>query len=196
MKKAISIMLLILAVQAAPFAWAETGQPPQEETTYTIVLAGGSAENMIHIWVTPDGRGYVIDSIVPLEVGGDICENPPGKSTELICKAPKVAGFEVNAGEGDDKVAVGGSIRVPVTMRGGGGRDTLIGGSGPDKLIGGPDNDRIVGRAGNDVIYGGPGNDKIFGGRGRDVLRGGPGRDLLVRGGGRDAVRQNLHTRP
>jgi hypothetical protein len=180
-------MLLILAVQAAPFARAES---PAPEPTYTIVLAGGSAENMIHVWVTPDGRGYVIDSVVPLEVGGDICENPPEKSTELICKAPRVAGFEVNAGEGDDRVVVGGSIRVPVTMRGGGGDDVLIGGGGSDKLIGGPGDDRIVGRAGNDLIYGGPGNDKIFGGRGRDTLRAGPGQDALFPGRGRDNVRR------
>ncbi len=48
----------------------------------------------------------MIDSAVPLEVGGTVCENSPGNPNELICKAPLVAGFEVNAGSGDDTVAV------------------------------------------------------------------------------------------
>lgn len=184
MKKAITFILAILAVQAAPLAHAET--------TYTVVLAGGSTQNMIHIWLTPDGRSYVIDSIVPLEVGGDVCENPPDLQNELICKASSVAGFEINAGEGDDTVAVGGAVRVPVTMRGGAGRDTLIGGGAADKLIGGEGNDHLSGRAGNDLILGGPGNDRILGGSGRDILRGGPGFDELIPGAGMDAVRQDL----
>ena len=80
MKKAILILLAILAALTAPIAHAET--------TYTVVLAGGATQNSIHIWLTPDGRSYVIDSAVPLEVGGTICENTPGVPTELICKAP------------------------------------------------------------------------------------------------------------
>lgn len=184
MKKALTIILAVLAVQAAPVAHAET--------TYTVVLAGGSTESMIHIWLSPDGRSYVIDSIAQLEVGGSVCENTPGVPTELICKAPNVAGFEVNAGEGDDTVAVGAAVRVPVTMRGGAGRDTLIGGSAADKLIGGEGNDHLSGRAGEDLIYGGPGDDRILGGSGRDVLRGGPGLDEIVPGSGMDAVRQDL----
>jgi hypothetical protein len=182
MKKAILIMLAILAALTAPSAHAET--------TYTVVLAGGSAQNMIRIWLSPDGRSYVIDSAVPLEVGGTICENTPGVPTELVCKAPLVAGFEVNSGEGDDTVSVAATIEVPVTMRGGPGNDTLVGGSGPDKLIGGEGNDRVAGRGGSDVLYGGAGNDELFGGSGNDVLRGGStdvmnggsGHNTLIRG--------------
>lgn len=183
MKKAISILLAILAAQAATVAHAET--------TYTVVLAGGATQNTIRIWLTPDGRSYVIDSAVPLEVGGTICENPPGMPTELTCKAPLVAGFEVNGGEGDDSVSVAGTIDVPVTMRGGPGNDTLAGGNGPDRLIGGEGNDRLFGRAGDDMIFGGPGADELVGGAGDDVLRGGPldtfyggpGHNTLIRGG-------------
>ena len=91
-------MLAILAAQAATFARAET-------TSYTVVLAGGAELSMIHIWLTPDGRSYVIDSVAPLEVGGTICEHPVGSPTELVCQAPLVAGFEVNAGGGDDSVS-------------------------------------------------------------------------------------------
>lgn len=179
MKRAILIMLAILAAQAAPVAHAET--------TYTVVLAGGTTESMIHIWLTPDGRSYVIDSVAPLEVGGTICENTPGVPNELVCKAPLVAGFEVNAGEGDDTVSVASAVEVPVTMRGGPGHDTLIGGGGPDKLIGGEDNDKLAGRGGDDVLYGGPGNDVLLGGPGNDLLRGG-GTDVMNGGSGHNTL--------
>lgn len=184
MKKAITITLAMLATLAADSVRAET--------TYTVVLAGGSAENVIHIWLTTDGRSYVIDSKVPLEVGGAVCENPPEDPNELVCKAPLVAGFEVNAGEGADTVTVGGSIRVPVTMRGGSGNDVLVGGGGDDKLIGGDGRDRLAGRNGDDLLFGGPGNDELAGGGGDDVLHGGPGHDILLPGSGTNSVRQSL----
>jgi hypothetical protein len=185
MKRAILILLAILAAQTAMVARAET-------TSYTIVLAGGAAQNMIHIWLTPDGYSYVIDSAVPLEVGGSVCENTPGNPNELACKAPLVAGFEVNAGPGDDSVAVASAVAIPVTMRGGPGDDALGGGGGGDKLIGAAGNDHLWGHAGNDLIFGGPGNDAISGGPGNDVLRGGPGKDTIGGGSGQNSIRQEM----
>jgi Ca2+-binding RTX toxin-like protein len=194
MKRAITTLLAIMAAQAAPVAHGQT--PPSTTTstatTYTVVLAGGSEQNTIRIWLTPDGRSYVIDSAAPLEVGGTVCENSPGDANELVCKAPMVAGFEVNAGVGDDTVMVSRAIEIPVTMRGGAGRDTLVGGSGPDKLIGGPGDDHLAGRGGDDLIYGGPGDDVIVGGPGDDVLRGGPGQDSIFGGPGENSIRQSL----
>jgi RTX calcium-binding nonapeptide repeat (4 copies) len=184
MKKAILIMLAILAAQAPAIAHAET--------SYTVVLAGGTTESRIHIWLTPDGRSYVIDSVVPLEVGGSVCENTPGVPNELLCKAPMVAGFEVNAGDGDDLVSISSQVMVPVTMRAGSGRDTLTGGGGPDKLIGGDGNDKLNGRGGDDLLFGGDGNDELIGGSGNDVLRGGAGHDSVFGGSGENVVRSML----
>ena len=48
-----------------------------------------------------------------------------------------MAAFEFNADGGDDVARVAREVAIPVTMRGGPGRDTLVGGSGADKLIGG-----------------------------------------------------------
>lgn len=183
MRKASLILLTFVAALSVGVAHAES--------SYTVVLAGGSSQNMIRITLSPDGRNYVIDSAVPLEVGGTVCENTPGVPTELVCKAPLVAGFEVNGGEGDDSVSVSGTIELPVTMRGGPGNDTLIGGGGPDKLVGGDGNDKLSGRGGSDMIFGGPGSDELIGGPGNDVLRGGPldtfrggsGHNTMIRGG-------------
>ena len=110
MKKKIVMLLAVLAVGTAPLARAEA---PAEPTTYTVVVAGGSEQNTMHIWLTPDGYDYVIDSVVPLEVGGTVCQNAPENPNELICQAPLVAGFEVNAGPRDDTVAVARAVAGP-----------------------------------------------------------------------------------
>jgi Ca2+-binding RTX toxin-like protein len=185
MKKLISTVLAVLAAQALAPALG-SGMPP----SFTVLLAGGDEANMIRIWLTADGHSYVIDSAVPLEVGGNVCANAPGNPNELVCSAPSIAGFEVNAGAGDDNVTVAQAISIAVTMRGGAGNDTLLGGSGPDKLLGGEGRDRLVGGRGDDALFGGTGADVLIGGPGNDVLRGGPGADVLRAGSGENNVRQ------
>jgi hypothetical protein len=184
-KKAIAIVLALTCALGASFAHAET-----KTKKYNVLLAGGSESNSIRFWITPDGQSYVIDSVVPLEVGATFCHNPAGDPNELICEAPLIAGFEINADGGDDKIVVSSDITVPVTMRGGAGNDYLLGGSGPDKLIGGAGRDRLIGRKGNDALYGGAGLDVLIGGPGADVLRGGPALDVLRGGPGMDDVRE------
>jgi len=189
MKKAILTLLAMLAIPAtlAPVT-APAGEGPP---AFNVLLAGGDEANTIRIWLTPDGRQYVIDSVVPLEVGGTVCSNPEGMENELVCDAPSIAGFEVNSGGGDDQVSVAKNVSIPVTMRGGAGDDRLFGGAGPDKLLGGAGDDRLVGWRGADVLYGGAGEDVLLGGPGADVLSGGPGYDVLRGGGGNDELRQN-----
>lgn len=184
MKKAILIAISILATQAPLLAHAE-GSP------VTVLLAGGQQANMIGISLSSDGRNYVIDSIVPLEVGGAVCSNPPEKPNELICQAASIGGFEVNAGAGDDSVGVAGNVPVPVTLRGGGGADRLTGGGGADKLVGGAGDDHLSGRGGADMLYGGSGDDVLVGGSGNDVLRGGAGQDTLIGGSGSNELQQD-----
>jgi Ca2+-binding RTX toxin-like protein len=183
MKKAILILLAILALQAPSLA-------PAQPSSFTVLLAGGSASNMIYIWLTPDGRSYVIDSIVPLEVGGTLCANAEGNPNELVCPAPPIAGFEINADGGDDKISVAKDISIPVTMRGGSGRDVLLGAAGPDKLIGGAGDDRLVGWRGDDLLAGGVGDDVLVAGFGDDVILSGPGEDVSRDGRGDDIVRR------
>ncbi len=144
---------------------------------FNLVLAGSSAPNEIHISLSADGSTYVIDSSSPLEVGDDVCANPPENPYELICEAAAIDGFWFNGGASDDVVILGRGIPAPATLRGGPGNDTLVGGAGDDKLVGGPGNDALIGRGGDDLLYGGPGNDTLMGGSGEDTCGGGPGRD-------------------
>jgi len=191
MKKAILVTLAILAAQVPLAAHAdEPATISGELLTYTVLLAGGPESNAIQISLSADGRSYVIDSIYPLEVGGTVCEQPPSKPNELVCQAPQVAAFEFNADAGDDQAVVSSAISIPVVMRGGPGRDTLVGGSGPDKLSGGNGTDKLIGRDGDDFLAGGNGRDALLGGRGDDVLRGGTGADVLSGGWGEDRLDQ------
>ncbi len=75
MKKAILTLLALLAALAPASAVAV--DPP----AYNVLLAGGDEANMIHIWLTADGREYVIDSVVPLEVGGASASTRKGRRT-------------------------------------------------------------------------------------------------------------------
>ncbi|HEX5762494.1 MAG TPA: calcium-binding protein [Solirubrobacterales bacterium] len=181
MKKVLSILaaLLVAALALLPATPAPAA--------YNVLLAGGPEGNRIHIFLTADGRQYVIESVVPLEVGGEVCVHPEGRENELVCDAPQIASFEVNSGGGEDLIWVTPTVAVPVTLRGGPDSDLLIGGSSADKLIGGEGNDHLIGGAGMDALFGGPGMDTLRGGGGDDQLIGGPGKDQLRGGPGKDA---------
>lgn len=183
-------MKKLLLISLALLAFLLPGTVSAGGKTYTVLLAGGEENNVIKIWLSSDGRQYVIDSVVQLDVGGSVCTHPEDNPNELLCDAPAIAGFEVNAGGGDDKVSVAKDVMAPVTMRGGAGADLLVGGAGPDKLIGGDGDDRLVGWRGDDLLYGGPGADFLIGGPGADLLHGGMGKDTLIAGPGKDIVRQ------
>ena len=193
-------MTVILCAFLAPVAHAD-------ERSLTVLLAGTIEGDTFEIDLSLDGRTYTIDSVAPLEVGGGVCWHPGGAPLELLCEAPPIVGFEVDAGPGDDVVEVGRAVPVPVTILGGAGADRLVGGSAADRISGELGNDRIDGGGGDDQLSGNFGNDFLFGGIGADRMLGesgddtlsggsgddqqlgGPGNDLLIGGAGDD--RQN-----
>jgi Ca2+-binding RTX toxin-like protein len=183
MKKAILIALTVAVALAAPAAHGET-------PTVNLLISGGAEQDLLNVKLSMDGREYTIDSTAPLEVGGVVCAHPEAVENRLLCAATAIAGFEVNAGGGNDSVIISPKIGVPVTLRGGPGDDRLYGGGGFDKLVGGPGKDALIGRAGNDGLYGGPGEDRLYAGTGDDLLQGGPGEDELIGGPGENLITQ------
>jgi Ca2+-binding RTX toxin-like protein len=181
MKKLLLSALLVLAACTAPCAHAAEGP-------VTILLVGGSGQDVLDIKLSQDGRSYLIDSLSPLEAGGDICTRSEGSTHRLVCKAVAIAGFEVNAGAGDDSVIISPKILVATTLRGGPGDDRLRGGGGDDKLLGGGGGDFLYGMQGRDWLLGGPDEDWLYGGTGEDRLVGGPGADFLNGGPGADTT--------
>ncbi len=192
MRKLFAAILSALALAAAcqPLAEAAPASARIAEKSLNVVLAGDPEPNVISVHVSPDGRGYAIESASPLEVGGSVCLHPEGNPNALLCEAAAIAGFEVNGAGGDDTITLSPDVPVPATLRGGPGNDHLSGGGGNDKLVGGPGNDSLNGRGGDDSIFGGSGEDTLMGGPGNDVLRGGEGTDSIFAGGGSDSITQ------
>jgi Ca2+-binding RTX toxin-like protein len=165
-------LLAATASAARPAAaGSRTRAATAAEHSLNVVLDGTPGEDRITVELSIDGRSYEIESASPLEVGGSVCDHPEKRQQALVCEAAPIAGFEINTFAGDDYIALGKTVPVPATIRGGEGDDVLIGGAGNDKLIGGPGNDELNGRAGDDVLIGGPGEDKLLGGPGKNVLR-------------------------
>ena len=82
-----------------------------------------------------------------------------------------LTGVIVNGRDGADVIQADDSVRLPLTLNGDAGNDTLRGGS---------DGDRLYGGAGADALDAGPGNDtlvSIGGSSDRDRLTGGSGKD-------------------
>lgn len=184
MKKALLLSAALVAALTLPANPAAAA--------YNVLLAGGPEANTIHIGLTPDGRQYVIESVVPLEVGGEVCVHPEGRENELVCAAPEIVSFEVNSGAGEDSVSIAPIVPEPVTLRGGPGDDLLIAGSSADRLAGGEGDDRLIGGAGADALFGGLGADLLSGEGGFDLLVGGPGKDILRGGYGEDVEIQGV----
>jgi Ca2+-binding RTX toxin-like protein len=181
MKRAIFVVMVVLCAQAA--AVAQAG-----ERSLTLLLEGSAGPDIFQVQLSADGRAFEVTSAAPLEVGGGICQHPEGNPMKLICEAVPIAGFEVEAGGGDDVVEIGATVPVPVTLMGGNGDDLLSGGGGNDKLLGGGGSDRLLGAGGVDRLAGGPGDDTLLGGAGNDRLIGGSGDDTLYGGSGDDSL--------
>ena len=177
--KRLGLLVLIALVAVAALASVSASAAKRHhslayvaaEHSINLVLAGSPGEDRITIELSADGRSYEIESATPLEVGGTVCTHPEKLTTELLCEATPIAGFEINTGAGNDVVTFGRTVPVPATIRGGEGDDVLTGGAGADKLIGGPGDDELVGRGGNDLLVGGPGIDQLNGGSGQNILR-------------------------
>src|SRR5262245_4832201 len=97
MKKVLLIAIIVLAASFAASA-------PAAESKLNVLLTGGPEDNVFTVRVSPDGTGYLIDSVAPLEAPAGVCVHREEKDTALICEATKIASFEVNAGSGDDLV--------------------------------------------------------------------------------------------
>jgi Ca2+-binding RTX toxin-like protein len=181
MKKAllIAITALVAITAATPVHAAER---------FNVLFTGGAEDNVLDIRLSPDGRFYIVNSAVPLEVGGDLCTYVEGRETTLSCGAVAIASFEVNSGPGDDSVIISPKITLPTTLRGGLGNDRLRAGAGADKLIGGAGDDILYGWGADDLLIGGSGEDWLFGQGGDDRLLGGPDDDWLNGGSGNNSI--------
>jgi Ca2+-binding RTX toxin-like protein len=152
---------------------------------------------------TPAAPLVFFDTAGPITIGAN-CRPAVGDPTTALCAAPIEAGsvlcrIFISSGGGDDVIAHGASVPIPLNVNtgpgqdvvnGGPGMDLIAGGSADDLLRGGEVTDQIAGSTGNDVLEGGPGyGDGLNGGSGDDRLFGGEGdHDNLDGGVGTDQI--------
>jgi Ca2+-binding RTX toxin-like protein len=119
-----------------------------------------------------------------------------------------LARFNIDAGDGNDYIGLGGDYYSFGFVSAGNGNDTVDGSALSDTLLGGDGDDFIRGWGGNDVIDGGDGNDTVSvyneastyppnsytgsgaasGGAGHDILLGAGGNDYLFGDAGNDSI--------
>jgi Ca2+-binding RTX toxin-like protein len=182
--------ILILAALGAAALVPGANSAASPSQTFSLLLKGGDAPNVITIDFAPGDRTKFLitanGALTPVET----CINPPGEADQLQCPVADISGFTVRTNGGSDTVTVGKMVPVSTILNGGSGLDDLIGSANTDRLVGGAGDDKLVGRMGADQLFGGEGEDLLIGGAGKDVLRGGPGLDVLHGGPGRDDLLQ------
>lgn len=102
--------------------------------------------------------------------------------------AQMIYSIHVDAGDGNNRVAVDQRINRTTVIITGSGNDTVISGAGNDSIQTGAGNDFVDGGLGNDSISTGTGKDQILGGGGDDTVNGGSGNDWISADGGRDRL--------
>jgi Ca2+-binding RTX toxin-like protein len=93
---------------------------------------------------------------------------------EIYIKDDGITGFEIHTGAGNDLVRVASNLKLPTTLIGGDGDDTLHGGLRSDSIDGGNGDDHISGgRVGSakNFLTGGNGEDYILGSSLQDQVR-------------------------
>ena len=217
---ALSAAALVGALLPTPAAAATAQASVTSSPTVGVRLMGSDLRDQVVLTRagTSTAPLIVVDTAAPLTVGTG-CQPVTGDPTRAVCTAPLVGTslkpVLVFSGAGDDSIAHGASLPIPMTVNTGTGNDTVTGGpavdtltgsSGSDVLRGGDGTDTLRGSSGDDTLDGGPGrddnlfgqsgNDRLLGGDGdSDDLDGGSGADTFDGGAGRnDIVLYNTRT--
>ena len=167
----------------------------------SMTIEGAIAEAI----VTVTGGDLLVDGsceddtvvISPTAVAGEVLVNVNGN----IQTVSGVTSIEVRGNEGNDSITVNG--RLPSSLFGNEGDDTIIGSAGPDYIEGGIGSDNLNAREGEDTIYasapgvadtagntiqGGRSNDEIFGSSFKDTIFGGEANDTIFAFAGDDDI--------
>ena len=91
----------------------------------------------------------------------------------------QISRVTIDAGNGNDRVDCT-TLKVPVSIDGNDGDDTIIGSEKSDRIDGGPGDDSINGGKGHDKVRGEDDDDTVRGGKGNDTVEGNNGEDRLT----------------
>jgi len=174
--RALMVALLLCALGVLAPASASASTAVIGNGTLSYFAASGEA-NVLTVQLS--GGDYVLS-----DSGANITASSGCRTLtvhQVVCGAAPVQSIYVDAGDGNDAVAI--DAPTPARVAGGAGDDRLYGGSGDDVLYGGSGNDILDGRGGHDFLYGDAGDDRLYAGYGAA--------GQLSCGDGADAVRSD-----
>jgi len=152
-----------------------------------LKIKGSHANDSIALRLQPGDPG-----VLQVDVGDD-------GSADFSFDRDKIAAIAVDARGGDDLVRIddGNGVftdKIPTTIGGGDGNDTLVGGAGAETFLGGDGNDSIDGNGGNDAASLGAGDDTFVWdpGDGSDTIEGEAGTDTMLFNGANIGERVDL----
>jgi len=151
---------MILAwLPIATAAWAQEDGPPDAATMPAALAAAGVqiaiVDDTLTIGGTPRDDRILIKATRHPDTVRVIFND-----LRLGHYGP-IARIEVDAGDGDDVVLVGGAVELPARLNGGPGHDRLRGGAGPDLVFGDDGDDVLIATFGRDGLDGGPGSNRL-----------------------------------
>ena len=156
--------LAILLVGITSTAHAHGGVAVSGTTIRYLALDPGAVSDAT---LAPAADGIEISD--PTAFGG-ITPGDCVPITEHRVRCPAGGMTQVVASVGPENDAVTSELPITVSVRGGGGNDSLTGGSGDDALNGDAGDDAVVGRAGSDRLTDTSGADVLDGGSGDDLI--------------------------
>lgn len=174
-------MTTILPSRPYPTPWPNTPQPQlSRDPNGLITLRAGAAGDSILVAGIGDGR-----------YGVRINEHFFAFTRDEMAK------LTIDAGDGDNQIAIDRSVDVPVSVKSGRGRDRVRNAGRGTMIDTGAGEDRILNRGRGAKIHGGTGQDRIdhagrdatlSGGEGDDVIRSRGAGNLVQGGNGHDAL--------
>jgi len=179
----VALAFLLLAAPAA--AGAATVEFTAAPSSFRV--KGDEGSDNLRITAMSDGALDVADPSQPVTVRV-APTSPSGAPCTTVdehhvhCQGTASTVVDVDAGRGDDRVTVDGSLGLH-TQLGGAGFDVLRGGAGDDTIDGGAGDDIITGSPGRDVQRGGEGHDRFMIAQEQlgdgETLDGGPGQNSV-----------------
>jgi uncharacterized protein YkwD len=110
--------------------------------------------------------GPINEQIDVTQSGGTITANGQSFASSQVQR------LVIDAGAGDDTIAVGAGVTAQTYIYAGGGHDLVTGGGGTTTIYGGTGNDTITAGPGPTTVYGGPGANSILGKPGDSITQG------------------------
>jgi hypothetical protein len=209
----VAVAVAVIAVPAAP-AFAPPTSSWVSVVDGVLHLTAPVGRNNLFVITQPTPTSYLL---VDFDAGG-IATSDPACSTEdgetatcvvadlALIRVKMLDGIDtllnytdrpsqVDGGDGDDGMFLGGRADTTSIGVGGAGNDHITSGPGSDVAYGGAGEDRLRGDGGNDTLWGDEGADELSGGAGNDYLTGGPGVDIGDGGEGIDTCTLTTETR-